>query len=670
MDVPPLPDGFELEGGDTAVPPLPEGFQLEGESTGKSKEDEKSYLGTIGAGIKSAGAGAIGTISELIDPTALWGEDVQNPAIPDLDPTKRAAAQVVDKQRAQYKDGLAGQALGAVTEVAANPLNYVGGRGAEVAKTGAGFARDLLGSAVTGLTSGAIQGVGTDDSRGTNAVVGGIVGPVAKTAERAVRGTVQAGKDIAKGIAGKSAEAWQEVGDALKSKSQATFKQMTDSGQVIGKKQVNAIVGKLENALASDGKLNADLHRNTISVLGDIQARRGSTLTFEEAQQYRQLLGDVVQKGTDITGKVDSDARKALILIDKLDEGVEALGGTGELAKQARQEWGQYRRFDKIRTLIDRYGDKPGVLKNQVNLLLSNGKAMRGYSEEEKVALRRLAGKGGAEGWLRLYGRLGFDPSNPSANIFLPVVGAGIGTAIDGVATGGLVTAGATAARYGSQSIVKGQANDALGVLSGLSKPVMKADPFTAPRDAVATAVQGASAVSRNRNEARPVEPANDNQPQPAAKPAVSDTVVDRIIGIESGGRANAKNPNSSALGPGQFIKSTWLGLMKDEPEAKGLSDRQILALRTDGAWNRRMVAKYAAKNTDVLAKRGVLATDGLIYLSHFLDGPIAAKVAKADPNTPVAKLVGMAAVKANPKILKGKRAGEVIAWAQRKTNA
>lgn len=201
MDVPPLPDGFQLEGADGAVPPLPEGFQLEGAATGKPKEDEKSYLGTIGAGIKAAGAGAIGTISELIDPTALWGEDIQNPAIPDLDPTKRAAAQVVDQQRAQYKDGLAGQALGAVTEVAANPLNYVGGRGADVAKAGVGLAKDLVGSAVTGLTSGAIQGVGTGDSRGTNAVIGGIVGPIAKTAERAVQGTVQAGKDIAKGSA-------------------------------------------------------------------------------------------------------------------------------------------------------------------------------------------------------------------------------------------------------------------------------------------------------------------------------------------------------------------------------------------------------------------------------------------------------------------------------------
>lgn len=263
-----------------------------------------------------------------------------------------------------------------------------------------------------------------------------------------------------------------------------------------------------------------------------------------------------------------------------------------------------------------------------------------------------------------------FRPVNPSANIFLPVVAGGIGTAIDGVATGGLVTAGATAARYGSQSIVKGQANDALGVLSGLAKPVSTAKPFTSPRDAIAATVQGASALTRDRNEAQAPQPANDNEVQPAPKPAVSDTVVDRIIGIESGGRANAKNPNSSALGAGQFIKSTWLDLMKDEPEAQGKSAREILALRTDPDISRRMVTKYADKNVGALAKRGVGATDGLIYLSHFLDGPVAAKVAKADPNTPVAKIIGMNAIKANSSILKGKRAGEVIAWAQRKTSA
>lgn len=154
------------------------------------------------------------------------------------------------------------------------------------------------------------------------------------------------------------------------------------------------------------------------------------------------------------------------------------------------------------------------------------------------------------------------------------------------------------------------------------------------------------------------------------AKLYVPDHVVDRIIGIESGGRANAQNPNSSARGAGQFIKSTWLSLMKGEPEADGKSPREILSLRDDPAISRRMVGKYANQNSEVLAKRGVEASPATIYLSHFLDGPVAAKLAKANPDTPVLKIVGMSAVKANPTILKGRTAGEVLAWADRKTRA
>jgi len=39
--------------------------------------------------------------------------------------------------------------------------------------------------------------------------------------------------------------------------------------------------------------------------------------------------------------------------------------------------------------------------------------------------------------------------------------------------------------------------------------------------------------------------------------------LIDSIIGAESGGDPNAKNPNSSATGAGQFISSTWLDTIK-----------------------------------------------------------------------------------------------------------
>src|SRR5690606_21723846 len=62
------------------------------------------------------------------------------------------------------------------------------------------------------------------------------------------------------------------------------------------------------------------------------------------------------------------------------------------------------------------------------------------------------------------------------------------------------------------------------------------------------------------------------------------DTVVDRIIGVESGGKANAKNPNSSASGLGQFIDSTWIATVrKYRPDiAAGRSNQDLIALKTD----------------------------------------------------------------------------------------
>ena len=43
----------------------------------------------------------------------------------------------------------------------------------------------------------------------------------------------------------------------------------------------------------------------------------------------------------------------------------------------------------------------------------------------------------------------------------------------------------------------------------------------------------------------------------------VSGNLIDKITGVESGGNASAKNPNSTATGLGQFIESTWLRMLK-----------------------------------------------------------------------------------------------------------
>lgn len=146
------------------------------------------------------------------------------------------------------------------------------------------------------------------------------------------------------------------------------------------------------------------------------------------------------------------------------------------------------------------------------------------------------------------------------------------------------------------------------------------------------------------------------------------DQFVDKIIGVESGGRANAKNPNSSASGLGQFLDSTWLATVrKYRPDiAAGQSSQAILSLKTDPKLGREMTRAYAQENAQFLRNAGVQETAGNIYLAHFLGPRGAVQVLKADPNAPIAGIVGQDVVKANS-FLAGKSAADVAQWATKK---
>lgn len=144
---------------------------------------------------------------------------------------------------------------------------------------------------------------------------------------------------------------------------------------------------------------------------------------------------------------------------------------------------------------------------------------------------------------------------------------------------------------------------------------------------------------------------------------------VSRIIQIESGGNPNAKAKTSSALGLGQFVKGTWLDLMRRKKPGliQGKTDAQILAMRTNPELAREMVGILASENSAFLKSKGIEATPGNIYLAHFLGQGGAQKILGADPSTPVSSLLTKGAVDANASIMRGKTAGDVAAWAKRK---
>ncbi|RWF52398.1 MAG: M23 family metallopeptidase [Mesorhizobium sp.] len=146
------------------------------------------------------------------------------------------------------------------------------------------------------------------------------------------------------------------------------------------------------------------------------------------------------------------------------------------------------------------------------------------------------------------------------------------------------------------------------------------------------------------------------------------ETLTERIVQVESGGRARAKNPLSSATGAGQFITKTWIRMMNTyRPElARTLSTADLLALRYDATISREMVSNLAREGEAYLRARGHQITAGRLYLCHFLGMEGAHQVLSSPGSAQLSAVLGSAVIQANP-FLTGKSASYVVSWAERK---
>lgn len=153
-----------------------------------------------------------------------------------------------------------------------------------------------------------------------------------------------------------------------------------------------------------------------------------------------------------------------------------------------------------------------------------------------------------------------------------------------------------------------------------------------------------------------------------ASDDSAIETLTNRIIQVESGGKARAKNPLSSATGLGQFISSTWIRMMNTyRPDlARTLSQSELLALRFDPTISREMVRNLAREGEAYLKARGHQITAGRLYLCHFLGMEGAHVVLSSPGQARLIDVLGASVIKANP-FLTGKDAAYVANWAERK---
>jgi len=197
-----------------------------------------------------------------------------------------------------------------------------------------------------------------------------------------------------------------------------------------------------------------------------------------------------------------------------------------------------------------------------------------------------------------------------------------------------------------------------------------------APRAAVlVTAI--ASVVSVGAVRAQPsqaqAEPPAIASPQPAnptngvSDAAAMNLFLDRLMIAESGGRDDARNPRSTAVGPFQFIESTFLEVARRHfaDEVDELTSPEILRLRTNRAFSRRAAEAFTRDNAAHLAVAGIDATFPNLRLAYLVGPGGAVRVLKTSPDTPVAPVLGGAVVRANP-FLSRMTTGDLIQWSAR----
>jgi hypothetical protein len=142
---------------------------------------------------------------------------------------------------------------------------------------------------------------------------------------------------------------------------------------------------------------------------------------------------------------------------------------------------------------------------------------------------------------------------------------------------------------------------------------------------------------------------------------------LDRLMHAESGGRDTAANPRSSALGPFQFIKSTFISIARRHfpAEIAELSDVEVLALRTARSFARAAAAIFTLENAAHLKTHGLTPTLPHLRLAFLLGPAGAVRILQAGPQARLSTVVGPGVIGANP-FMVGISASGLVARATR----
>jgi hypothetical protein len=213
--------------------------------------------------------------------------------------------------------------------------------------------------------------------------------------------------------------------------SKEAYAAAKESGVVVPAHEFESTVGKVRDMVTEEG-IDPTLHPRSTAVLKRIEQANGKDLTLQEAETLRKIAQDAENDLNPVTRQPTPDARLAGKIVDELDESIDALS----VNSPARALWARSRRSQMLDQMEERAAIKAGAhytqagmehaLRQEFKQLALNPRRMRGFTDVQREAIKKVAAGGTIENAMRNIGK--FDPS-----------AGGMGSLVS-LGTGGLVS--------------------------------------------------------------------------------------------------------------------------------------------------------------------------------------------------------------------------------------
>ena len=400
--------------------------------------------------------------------------------------------------------------------------------------------------------------------------------------------------------------------DEIRKASGALYQRAEQKGGTLTAETTNKFINDIQNLKPQTraGQIVTGESEFT-KVVDRFNDLRDQNITLAEAQELDEYLGELMDGLTD-AGRLTKQGKKIFDIQTSLRNTIEnvaesdVIGGKEGFAalKKARNLWSRSRKLADIERIIQRAEnmEQPATaIKTGFRTLLNNPKRMRGFTKEEREAIKRASQSGVVQDVFRTFG-----------SRLIPIV--------TGASTGGLgqtaaATLGSTASRSIGARIQADKAREVAEIVAGGSRRTstpslgLSAQTLGGINRGVLTATQDTGAQEQeiqqpsiratnnqdNFNKAidrffdNTGETQNSNTPKKDFESRINDffdskevntevnnNFTSQVIQAESSGDPNAQSKTSSASGLFQITDDTWKGLIDKYGDQEGvrLQDR------------------------------------------------------------------------------------------------